>query len=208
MFSRSRRSKDSSLFALLSKQAGYLVDASRILGHMLGANQLERPDLAKSLHEVEQAADEAGRKVLNKLNRSFVTPYDRDDIYRLSQVMDDCIDGMDEAGDLMSLYRLGDLPDEVTEQVRILARCSEITLTVIPNLARIDDAVRDYSEEIRNLENSSDRAYRRLLADLFHSGRDAIEIIKLKGVIDALENATDDFESLATVIDTIVVKES
>ncbi|UNX54525.1 DUF47 family protein [Georgenia sp. TF02-10] len=199
--------RDASFFSLLSTTAGHLVTGAGLLAEILGADRVRRAELASRLHDVEHAADESTHQVMRRLNQTFVTPFDRDDIYQLASTLDDCMDDMDEAGDLIVLYKIGDLPAGVSEQVAVLQRCAELTADAVPRLSSLD-GLREYWVEINRLENQADQVYRRLLAELFDNGTDPMTVIKLKGVIDALESAADAFERLANGIETIALKES
>lgn len=149
--------------------------------------------------------------MVRRLNQSFVTPFDREDLGKLASCLDDCMDLMDEAGDLVVLYGLSNIPADVTahlaSQVDVLTRCSEQTAQAVPGLKSPLD-LRDYWVEINRLENEGDRAYRLTLTALFESGLDPVTIIKLKDVVEVLERCADGFEDLANGIETIAVKES
>lgn len=200
-----------SFFDLLSAQANQLVTAAGLLATMLGASPEERVVLRDQLHEVEHAGDEINHRVVRRLNQSFVTPFDREDLGFLAARLDDCMDLMDEAGDLMVLYGLTNVPDDVAalvaSQVDVLTRCADQTALAMPGLKSPLD-LREYWVEINRLENEGDQAYRRTLTTLFDSGLDPITIIKLKDVISVLEAAADAFEDLANGIEAIAVKES
>jgi predicted phosphate transport protein (TIGR00153 family) len=142
-----------------------------------------------------------------KVNSSFITPFDREDIYRLASKLDDCMDRMEAAADLIVLYRIGDLPQGITAQVAVLARMSELTAEAMPRLRAMGD-LPEYWSEISRLENEADQAYRRLVAELFNNGKDAITVLKLKEIIDELEAAADAIETAAHTVESIAVKES
>ncbi len=200
-----------SFFDLLSTQASQLVTGVELLASMLGASAEERVALRDKLHEVEHDGDEVNHRLVRRLNLSFVTPFDREDIGFLAARLDDCMDLMDEAGDLMVLYGLTNIPDDVAAllaaQVNVLTRCADQTANAVPGLKSPLD-LRDYWVEINRLENEGDQAYRLTLTTLFKSGLDPITIIKLKDVIEVLESCADAFEDLANGIETIAVKES
>ena len=144
---------------------------------------------------------------MRMLNQTFVTPFDRDDIYGLASSLDDCMDFMEEAGDLIVLYKIEELPPLVSDQVDVLQRCAELTAEAMPRLRSMQD-LSEYWVEINRLENEADRTYRKLLAEMFNNGTDAIELMKLKEVVDALEHAADAFEKVANTVETIALKES
>ncbi|WP_043535756.1 DUF47 domain-containing protein [Actinomyces polynesiensis] len=206
-----RKPEGPSFFDLLSTQARELVTGVGLLAEMLGASPTERVALRDRLHEVEHAGDEVNHQVVRRLNLSFVTPFDREDLGFLAARLDDCMDLLDEAGDLIVLYGLTDIPDDVAallaSQVDVLARCAEQTAEAMPGL-KSPLSLRDYWVEINRLENEGDQAYRMTLTTLFESGLDPVTIIKLKDVVEVLERCADAFEDLANGIETIAVKES
>ncbi|GAA1638263.1 DUF47 domain-containing protein [Georgenia ruanii] len=194
-------------FELFTESAAHLLTGAGLLARILGADRTERAELASRLGDTEHAADEVAHQVFTALAQTFVTPFDREDMYHLATALDDCMDAMDEAGELIVLYRLGALPDGVGELVALLQRCAELTHEAMPHL-RSFDGLPEYWIEINRLENQADRVYRRLLAGLFEDGADPLAVIKVKGVVDALESAADSFEKLANGVQTIVLKES
>jgi predicted phosphate transport protein (TIGR00153 family) len=159
------------------------------------------------MHDLEHLGDEATHEIMRRVNSSFITPFDREDIYRLASRLDDCVDMMETAADLIVLYRIGELPGGITAQVAVLSRMAELTADAMPRLRSMHD-LSEYWIEINRLENQADQAYRRLLAELFNNGKDAITVLKLKEVVDALEAAADAFENVANTVESIAVKES
>ncbi len=199
--------RNASFFDLLAEQAGHLVRGADLLSELLGAEKDERKAVATRLRETEHDADEATHTIMRNLNQTFVTPFDRDDIYMLAARLDDCMDFMEEAGDLVVLYQLDELPPLVIKQVDVLRRCAELTAEAMPRL-RAMKHLNEYWVEINRLENEADRMYRRLVAELFNDGLEPILLMKLKDVVDALEGAADGFERVANLVETIALKES
>ena len=206
IFKRSK-SSDDSFFALMAQTALRLKDATELLAQIIHANPEDRPPLRDKLHDVEHAADELTHQISRKLNQTFVTPLDRDDIQMLAYALDDCVDQVDEGGGLIVTYNVDAFPKQLSVQVDVLQRCAELTADAMPRLNGLSD-LRDYWVEINRLENEGDVAYNKLLAKLFNSDLDPIEIIKLKDSIDSLEEGIDSFETLANTIETIAIKES
>jgi predicted phosphate transport protein (TIGR00153 family) len=192
---------------MLAAQARLLVDGADVLEQMVGADFDERVDLAAQLREIEHNADAQTHAIIKKLNSTFVTPFDRDDIYDLASALDDCMDYMEEAADLIVLYRITRLPQKTGKQITLLRRAAAETAEAMPRLQSME-GLADYWVEINRLENQADRAYRALLADLFESETDAIHVMKLKELIEALERAADAFEKVANTVETIALKES
>jgi len=199
--------QDNSFYELFAATGGILVEATTVLAEVLGSDQTRREELAQRMEEIEHAGDESAHAVMRRLNSSFVTPFDREDIYQLASRLDDCLDLMQAAVDLMVLYRVGTLPDAVSELVQVLTRQAELTADAMPRLRSLADLA-DYWVEINRLENQADSVYRRLLVKLFDGEYDAIEIMKHKEIIETLEEAADAFEHVAHTVETIAVKES
>jgi uncharacterized protein len=200
--------QENSFYDLFATSALCLVDGSRELTRLLGVPYSDREAVAKRMHEIEHEADEATHEIISKVNSSFITPFDREDIHGLASTLDDCMDMMDAAVDLIVLYRIGELPEGVSGQVEVLSRMSELTADAMPRLRSMKD-LSEYWIEINRLENQADQHYRHLLAELFNGNNvDAITVMKLKEVIDALEAAADAFEKVAHKVEAIAVKES
>ena len=199
--------KETSFHDLFAKAADNLVVGAGLLTELLGADKAERASIAERMRDAEHASDEITHTIYHQLNSSFITPFDREDIYRLAGLLDDVMDAMDAATDLVTLYQIDALPPEVAEQVDVLVRAADLTAEAMPRLRTMKD-LRDYWIEINRLENQADQVYRRLLAHLFSGEYDAITVLKLKEVIDTLEQAADGFEHVANTIETIAVKES
>lgn len=197
----------STFFDLLALLAQELVVGADALAQLLGADLAGRRVIAEKMREIEHSADEATHAIMQQLNKTFVTPFDRDDIYALASALDDCMDYMEEAADLITLYRIENLPAGVTDQIHVLQRAAELTAEAMPRLRSLGD-LGEYWVEVNRLENHADRTYRRLVADLFANEQDAIHLMKLKDVVDTLERGADAFEKVANTVETIALKES
>ncbi|PWD51832.1 DUF47 domain-containing protein [Serinibacter arcticus] len=203
--------RDTSVLSLLSDQAKLLPVGAEILAQVVGSAPAARVALAEQMRDAEHQADEATHAILRRVNETFVTPFDRDDIYELASRLDDCMDYMEEVADLIVLYRLGELPAGVVAQVGVLQRCAELTAEAMPRLSTMKN-LREYWVEINSLENEGDRTHRRLISDIFDgqtpAGSDPIAIMKIKEIADNLEAAIDAFETAANAVETIVLKEA
>ena len=200
------RPVDSSFYDLFSQSAGHLVEGATLLAEMLGDGN-NREDIASRMRDAEHAADETTHAIVKRVNSTFVTPFDREDIYALASALDDVMDMMDEAVDLVLLYDVKVLPAETSEQVDVLQRCAELTSEAMPRLATMK-SLDEYWIEINRLENVGDRSYRRILASLFNGDYKALQVIKLKDIAQALEGAIDAFERVANILEQIAVKKS
>lgn len=199
--------QDTSFFELFGSLAAMLVEGAGMLAQLLGQDQSGREVVALELRDAEHRADEATHAIMRRLNSSFITPFDRQDIYALASGLDDCMDHMEAAADLIVLYKVGDLPAGVTDQVAVLQRQAEVTADAMPRLRQLRDLA-DYWVEINRLENQADRSYRKLLSEMFDDVKDAVHLIKLREIVQELELAADAFEKVAHTVETIAVKES
>lgn len=199
--------QETSFFSLFATSASLLVDATRELSRVLEADLGGRQEIAERLRELEHAADEATHEIISKVNSSFITPFDREDIHNLASNLDDCMDHLEHTTDLIGLYRVASLPEGMAEQFGILARMAELTAEAMPRLRSLKD-LPSYWIEINRLENQSDVLHRRMLADLFNNATDPIHVMKVKEIIDGFEDAADSFEKVAHTVEGIAVKES
>jgi predicted phosphate transport protein (TIGR00153 family) len=196
-----------SFYTMFATSGQNLVVGAGLLKDLLGADADERKMIAEKMRAAEHAGDEATHAIMRELNETFVTPFDREDIYRLASSLDDVMDAMEAAVDLVVLYKIGELPAEVADQVDVLERAAELTAEAMPRLRSMKD-LSEYWIELNRLENQADHVYRRLLARLFSGEYDTLTVLKLKEVVDQLEEAADAFEHVANTVETIAVKES
>ena len=199
--------RDTVFFDLLTESAQHLVVGANLLRDLIPAERSARKAIFQRINETEHQADEVTHTIMRRLNQTFVTPFDRDDIYMLASGLDDCIDFMEEAADLIVLYKVGELPPRVTDQVEVLQRAAELTAAAMPRLRGMKDLA-EYWVEINRLENQADKSYRKLLVQLFENASDVIQLMKLREVVELLENAADAFERVANIVETIALKES
>ena len=199
--------RDTTFFDLFAAQAVHLVTGANLLGEMLGADRSTRKEIGKRIADAEHEADDATHSIMRRLNQTFVTPFDRDDIYTLASSLDDCMDFMEEAADLIVLYKVDELPARVSDQVQVLQRAAELTAEAMPRL-RSMDSLSEYWVEVNRLENQADKIHRKLLAQLFDEVTDPILLMKLKEIVEKLEDAADAFEKVANTVETIALKES
>jgi predicted phosphate transport protein (TIGR00153 family) len=200
------RPADTTFYDLFTRSAGHLVAGAELLAEMLGEGN-DREVIAQKMRDAEHAADETTHDIVRRVNTTFVTPFDREDIYALASELDDVMDFMEEAVDLTLLYEVVKLPKELANQVEVIQRCAELTAESMPRLRTMQD-LEEYWIEINRLENLGDKSYRRILAKLFSGKYEALEVLKLKDIVDSLEDAIDAFESVANIVEQIAVKES
>ena len=199
--------RENSFYSMFATSGRNLMEGAGLLKELLGAEMGERKAIAERMRSCEHAGDEATHAIMRELNETFVTPFDREDIYRLASSLDDVMDYMEAAVDLVVLYNIAELPPEIADQVDVLERAAELTADAMPRLRSMKD-LSDFWIELNRLENQADQVYRRILAKLFSGEYDALTVLKLKEVVDQLEAAADAFEHVANTVETIAVKES
>lgn len=200
------RPVETTFYDLFAESASHLVDGANLLAQVLDPD-VDRTALAEQMRDAEHQADETTHSIVRLVNSTFVTPFDREDIYSLAGALDDVMDFMEETVDLIGLYEIKELPAQFAAQVEVLQRACQLTAEAMPRLRTMKD-LEEYWIEINRLENQGDRSYRRILADLFGGGYKSLEVLKLKDVVDSLEHAIDALESVANTVEQIAVKES
>lgn len=203
----SLKPRQNTFYDMFAVSGANLVVGARLLKELLGAEHRERKEIAERMRAAEHAGDEATHMIMRQLNETFVTPFDREDIYRLASSLDDVMDAMEAAVDLVVLYQIGELPAEIADQVDVIERAAELTAEAMTRLRSVHD-LSEFWIELNRLENQADQIYRRLLGRLFNGDYDALTVMKLKEVVDQLEGAADAFEHVANTVETIAVKES
>ena len=156
-------------------------------------------------------SDGTTQQLYQKINSPFISPFDREDIYRLGSNLDDVMDHLEAVGNLVYLYGLTTLPAlprEMHEMIDVLDRQARLTADAMPRLRGGLKDLDDYWVECNRLENEGDQVYRMLLVRLFSGEYDALTVLKMKEVVDELELACDSFERVANTVETIAVKES
>jgi len=200
------RPVDTTFYDLFTESAQHLLTGASLLAEML-SDSSNREDVAQRMREAEHQADETTHAIVRRVNSTFVTPFDREDIYALASGLDDVMDMMDEVVDQILLYEVKLLPAELSAQVEVIQRCAEITAAAMPQLQTMS-SLEEYWIEINRLENAGDKNHRRTLANLFSGEFKAMEVLKLKDIVESLEGAIDAFEKVANIVEQIAVKES
>ena len=203
------RPSDDSFYELFSRAAQNLVTGTELLSE-LAVPGVDVQSVSERLVDIEHDSDAITHELYKKINSTFITPFDREDIYRLGSLLDDVMDHLEAVGSLLYLYGLTSLPTlprEMHELVKVLDQQSRLTAESLPRLKAMKD-LEEYWVECNRLENEGDRAYRMLLVRLFSGEYDALTVLKMKEVADELEAACDAFEHVANTVETIAVKES
>ena len=203
------RPTDDSFYEFFSRAAANLVKGTALLTE-LAAAEANVQSISERMVDLEHDNDSLTHELYNKINSTFVTPFDREDIYRLGSQLDDIMDHLEAVSSLLYLYGLTSLPSlprEMHDLVAVLDLQAKVTAGALPQLKSMK-GLKDYWVECNRLENEGDRTYRMLLVRLFSGEYDALTVMKMKEVADELEAACDAFEHVSNTVETIVVKES
>jgi predicted phosphate transport protein (TIGR00153 family) len=199
--------RDEKFFDLLVDLANHLVSAAQQLNDAAnkGTNAAAR-EAAEAIRRTEQEADTLTQQLFTRLNSTFVTPLDPEDLHALGQSLDDVVDYVEDASFFLATYKIDPVPrvTELTENG--LAACKKLQSAV--KKLQSGDTIADDCLEIVRIENKGDDIYRRLIGELFDHERDPIALIKYKDIYEALESATDRCVDVADVLLTIQVKNS
>lgn len=192
-------------FDLFTKASANAVEISELLCELLERFPEGSGDLIRRIKEDEHEGDRLTHDVIGLLNRTFVTPFDRDDIYRLATAIDDVCDHIDEAADNLGLYGVEQVPGKAKAQADVIRRAAGKLDEAIRHLEGFRDSKRELIE-LRTLEDEGDRLVREAVAELFRSGQDPLSIIRWKDIHEQLEQAVDSLENAADVLEAILVK--
>lgn len=161
--------------------------------------------LVNLINDCESRGDEITRDVLRRLNKSFVTPFDREDIHALTEELDDVVDEMQAAADLLVLHRVVKPLPEVRDLADILVKAADANVALIAKLPRLRDMESEL-EAIGRLESEGDQTYRRLVAHLFSGEFKAFNVLKWKDIIEAIEKSVNAIENISDIVESIVLK--
>ena len=188
-------------FVALAEEIGR---GASVLEEMLAP---EQPiwDKADEIKEIEHKCDFLTHEIIQRLNKTFVTPIDREDIHELARTLDDVMDAIDASATVVRLYQITRVRADARELARIIMACAHQMVGALKALER-KKGVAEPAVEITRLENEADRVHQAALRRLFEEERDPIQIIKWKEILDFLEDATDRCEDVANVLEGVVVK--
>ncbi len=192
-------------FRLYERAASNAVDTARLLVELLDRFPEDGSELVRQVKDREHDGDRLTHEIIDLLNRTFVTPFDRDDMYRLAGALDDICDHIDEAADNIFLFGVKVIPDEAKRQAEVILRSALQLDEAVGQLDGFRD-VRAQLAQLRELEDEGDRLERDAIAGLFRSGQDPVSIIRWKDMHERLEAAVDACEYAADVLEAIVVK--
>jgi uncharacterized protein len=196
--------REREFFDLFEEAGANIVRAAALLESMLD-RWPEHSELARDIVVCEQEGDRITHDIIQRLNSTFVTPIDREDIYALASALDDIVDYIEEAADFLGLYKVEAPMSQAQELARILQEACRQLAGAIPRLRGFRD-IRHYTVEVNRLENDGDRVLRQALASLFDQGIDPMIVIRWKDIFERLEAAVDSTERTANILEGIVIK--
>jgi predicted phosphate transport protein (TIGR00153 family) len=200
--------RDESFYPLFDEAAENVAECARRLRSLLeefpnGTGSVK--EKVAAVTDCERHGDEITRKILRRLNSSFVTPFDREDIHALTEELDDVVDEMQAAADLLVLHNVEKALPEVQEMGDILVQAAETNCELIKKLPRLR-GLDDDLEAIDQLESAADKAYRRSVAHLFSGDYKAFNVLKWKDVVEALEASVNAIENISDIVESIALK--
>jgi uncharacterized protein len=198
--------RDREFFDLFEEAGGNILRAAGLLEEML-SRYPERNELAREILICEQDGDRITHDILRRLNQTFVTPIDREDIHELSSALDDVVDYTEEVADYLGLYKIEAPMSQAQELARVLHQCGRQIAEAMPRLRGFKD-ITHYTVELNRLENDGDRIVREAIASLFDNGIDPMVVIRWKDIFERLEAAIDAAERVANILEGIVIKNS
>jgi predicted phosphate transport protein (TIGR00153 family) len=199
--------RDREFFDLFEEASGNILRAADLLDRMLRGYPDSRADLARDILICEQEGDRITHDIIRRLNETFVTPIDREDIYELASALDDVVDFTEEVADYLGLYKIEAPMEQAQRLAHILLECARQVAECMPRLRGFKD-MSHYTVEINRLENDGDRVSREAMASLFDNGIDPMVVIRWKDIYERLENAIDSTERVANILEGIVIKNS
>jgi predicted phosphate transport protein (TIGR00153 family) len=196
--------KEREFFDLFEEAGANIVRASELLERMLD-RWPDHGELSRDIVVCEQEGDRITHDIIQRLNSTFVTPIDREDIYALASSLDDIVDFVEEVSDFMGLYRIEAPMEQAQQMAAILHESARQLAQAIPRLRSFRD-IHHFTIEVNRLENEGDRVVREALASLFERGIDPMMVIRWKDIFERLEDAIDSTEKTANILEGIVIK--
>jgi uncharacterized protein len=200
--------KDRKFFPLFKQATENLVKGSKLLVELVNAPVEKRRDLIKEIEHVEHTGDNITHMIFNELGRNFITPFDREDIHALTSSIDDVLDLIQGSAKRIELYKVTVISEPMVLLSDIILKGAiELNVAVLnlEGMKRIDE-IKAACVRINSLENNADDVFNLAIAKLFDVEKDAIQLIKTKEILQALETATDKCEDAANVIESIIIK--
>jgi uncharacterized protein len=198
------RGKDQGLFELFARAGENIQRAAELLDQMLRTFPDSGP-LAAEIRDCEQQGDQITHELIDRMNKTFVTPIEREDVLQLASALDDVVDYIEEVADFLGLYGIEAPMDQAQQLAEIIVRATRELAVALPMLQGFKD-IQPQVVEIHRLENEGDRIVREAITSLFKDGIDPIAVIRWKDIFERLEQAIDSSERAAYILEGIVIK--
>ena len=196
--------RETKFYDMFAEMSANLTEGARLMVEILGDFN-DIPSRVQKLKDIEHRGDAMTHDVITKLNQTFITPFDREDIHKLASSIDDVLDFLNSAGDRLVMYKIQSAPPEAKNLAELVVKQCEELHKAVKNLEKHDHVLK-HCVEIKRLENEADTVSRRAIGRLFDQERDPIALIKLKELYEVLETATDKAEDAANVLESVVLK--
>ncbi len=203
--------KDRKFYPLFEEASANLVAISKVLYEALTTTSMEkRKAYIREIEKLEHVGDDITHRIFQEVGTSFITPFDREDIQQLASVLDDVLDYIHGSAKRIELYKVEIIHPSMIKLSELIIQCSEELNTAICGLRSMKNMmkIREALVRINSIENHADDVFDNAVARLFEDEKDAIEIIKIKEVLSALETATDKCEDAANVIESVMIKQA
>ena len=199
--------REEKFYHLFLKQVDILSDATRLLLDGVRAGNSRLAAVATEINVLENKGDEVIHEIFTRLNQTFITPIDPEDIHNISSALDNVLDGVEDTAHRLVSYRIKAIPPAMVTLAEIIASCARALKAAFEALEK-GGSVMEHCIEINRLENEGDLIGRSAVVDLFDKEKDPITLIKLKEVYDFIEATIDSCEDVADVLQGVVVKNS
>lgn len=197
--------KEEKFFEMFKEMAATIIEGGRLLKEML--DDYSNPqDYQKKIKDIEHKGDQITHDIIRKLNKSFVTPFDREDIYALSAALDDILDLIDASSQRFVMYRVEKPTPEAKQLAFLISQGCNAVAKAVEHLGKTFEHIQEHCQEVNALENEADRVCREAIGRLFDEEKDPIQLIKWKEIYETLEKATDMCEDAANILESVVVK--
>jgi predicted phosphate transport protein (TIGR00153 family) len=199
--------REEQYFTLFAQMTSYINDAARTLVEMLAHQDGDYQEYVQRIKSIEHACDDLTHNVATRLNQSFITPFDREDIYMMSKALDDVVDLIDGAARAVVMYDIHEATEPAKQLAGVIQRMA-LQLNEVVSILQKPKGVTERLVELHRLENEGDDIYHRAVAALFHERGDPLEVLKWKDVYEKLETAIDRCEQVANIIEGVIIKHS
>ncbi len=197
--------REEKFFEFFEKAANNILDGAKVLVQMTDEQEVDFEKGWKQIEDLEHVGDKITHQIIRKLNRTFITPIDREDIHSMTVALDDVMDLIEAVAARMTLYKIKRPTEEAGKLAHVILKSAEEIVKAVSNLERLDD-VMEHCIEINRLENEADDISREAIAALFDKGHDPIEVIKWKEIYETMETATDRCEDVANIVEGVALK--